>query len=139
MIRLIVAAMVFASLVASCNGIEVPATIENAAAAYIRVSEYSAENQAVIELLSMAREGEPREQAGFIRGLRAVGRHRDANGVWGREFIFHSDITVAQRQTLAENAASLNLDIIWLHGNDEWPWCEGEDYCERPKDSGDYP
>lgn len=118
---------------------DVPADATNAVAAYVGVSAEVLVHSETFEPLAMAKEGEPSEPAGFIRGLRSVSRRWASDGVYGWAVIFQSDITEVQRLNFESRARSLGLSVIWLNPDDRWPHCADQPECRRVRQSGAYP
>ena len=123
----------------ACGGPVGPADHTNAVAAYVHVSADRFEQAAVVEALVHAEGDERASPAGFIEGLRSTSSRRAADGVFGWEIIFQRGIGVETRSVLAASAAELGLDVIWLHPDDEWPYCAGSQGCQRVKESGNFP
>lgn len=123
----------------ACAGRVGPADHTNAVAAYVHVSEDRGERSAAFDPLVMAQGDEPASPAGFILGLRAAGTRTSTEGVYGLEVIFQAGISVETRLLFAASAAELGLDVIWLHPDDEWPYCAGSQGCQRVKESGNFP
>ena len=125
-------------LVSTCRSTVSPPGATNAVASYVHVGT-DREAQEVLETLTKARLGEPSEPAGFIRGLRSVSARRATDGVYGWEVIFQSDISNEERLGFQSRAAGAGLRVIWLGPDDQWPYCSGEDDCQRVNQSGNFP
>jgi hypothetical protein len=136
--RRLLAVVVLAAALAACSSTDGPADPTNAVTAYVDVSEDRWEQDSVVEQRTRARDGEPSEPAGFLRGLRPPGTGQAQDGVSGWESIFQSNITQPRRLNVEARVSEIELHVVWLNGNDEWPYCIGVDDCQRVKESGNF-
>jgi len=131
-----------AVLAVGCGSDEIAAgeaSNENAIAAYVSLHPVSRVASALTTDLTMTPDGELSTPAGFFPGLRASFSTKEPDGTFGTRLIFQSDVTTANRDRIARQASSLDLEVVWLGPNDFWPDCLGESDCDLVKDSPSLP
>jgi len=131
-----------AVLAVGCGADEIAAgeaSNENAIAAYVSLDPDSRVASALTTDLTMVGQGDLSSPAGFFRGLRGSTRVKESDGRFGTRLIFQSDVTTANRDRIARQASSLDLEVVWLGPNEFWPDCVGETDCDLVRDTPSLP
>lgn len=119
---------------------ESPASAADAIAAYVPVGDDRARANEVFFPLTMAAEGEPAEDAGFIRGLRAAFAVSGPGDELGIRVVFQSYASEADRERLRDKARVLAVGPVeWLAAEDLWPDCSGDADCLKVGDTPSLP